>query len=71
MKIKSVHMFTNGSVMAFDKKDKQVPECQGFIFEIANNLKKYCDKDTKFFYGEWKKTSIECNFSWYFKGEYQ
>jgi len=69
MKIKSVYMFANGNVMAFDEEGKQVLKCQGFLFDVVDNLKKYCDKDTKFFYGEWKKSSVECNFSWWFLKE--
>lgn len=69
MKLTNVYIHTNGMVISFNAKGKQVPECQGFILEdeIIENLKKYADENTHFFLAEWRKQCLECNFSWWFK----
>jgi len=67
MYIRKVYIFTNGNVMAFDENGKQVPEGQGFIFDVAKSLVKYCDEKTQFYFGQWRETAIPCDFSWWFK----
>jgi len=46
MKLKTVYIWTNGNVMAFNEYGNQVPECQGFIFNrrVASNIRRFADK---------------------------
>jgi len=69
MKLIDVYIHTNGTVIAFNAEGKQIPECQGFILEdeVIKNLKKYADENTHFFFSEWQKQLMNCNFSWWFK----
>jgi len=69
MKLTDVYIHTNGMVISFDEKGKQVVECQGFIFEnkVIKNLKKYADENTHFIFSQWQKQWINCDFSWWFK----
>ena len=69
MKLIDVYIYTNGMVIAFNAEGKQIPKCQGFIFEdeIIENLRKYADENTHFFFSEWEKQRMECGFSWWFK----
>lgn len=67
MIIKEVYMYLNGMVMAFNEQGEQVPECQGFLFEVADKLKECCDKNTNFYYSLWKSWKEECDFSWWFE----
>lgn len=62
MKIKNCIIFTNGMVSSFDEKGEQVPECQGFILDIANKLKSCCDENTK-----WQLGVQDANLEWYWK----
>ena len=68
--IKDIHIFKNGMTMAFDDKGEQFSKCQGFLFtrRISDNIRKYADKDTKFYFADWQgKTKEECNFKWFFE----
>ncbi len=53
--IKSVTIWQNSNVMAFNEHGQQVPECQGSILNerVRRNLKKYCDVHTEFRFGDW------------------
>lgn len=64
-KIKKCIIWSNGMVSSFDMFDNQVSECQGFILNIADTLKQYCDKDTKFQLGKWNDVLLDADFSWF------
>lgn len=66
-KAKQVILFTNGMIAAFDEKGEQIPEYQGFIFEVAEKLKTVCDKDTKFSIGASGIGEIEMEVAWWFE----
>ncbi len=69
MMIKHVIILVNGMVMVFDEKGKQIPEYQGFILEVAANLAKDCDKDTKFSFscpGVPGVEVLDMDMSWWF-----
>lgn len=66
-KIESCTIFTNGMVASYDKEGNQIPDCQGFILDIAEKLKTYCDENTIWHlgkYGEWMESA---NMNWYWK----
>jgi hypothetical protein len=73
MKVKSCYFATNGQTMVFDEEGKQIPELQklGFILDIADELKKYCDENTEFkfvhFGTNGHTEAMNCEFSWWFK----
>lgn len=62
VKIKECIIATNGMVISFDEKGEQVPECQGFILDIAEKLKDNCDENTKWSFG-----LLKANMNWYWK----
>lgn len=51
-------------VASFDDKGVQIPECQGFILDIAEKLKNCCDEDTN-----WQLGVQDANLDWYFKNK--
>lgn len=60
MKIDMVFIFQNGMVAVFDENKKQVPELQGFLFDLDfRELGKHIHKDTELFVGSSSKTDIE------------
>lgn len=67
MKVKECYIFTNGMVAAFDEEGNQITECQGFILDVANKLKTYCDKDTKWGFCKWRGWAQEADFSWWWE----
>lgn len=46
MKVKTVLVAINGMVACIDEKGEQIPECQGFILDVADKLKELCDQYT-------------------------
>jgi hypothetical protein len=65
-KIKNCYIFTSGMVMSFDEKEQQIPDCQGFILEVADKLKENADKNTNFYFAKWKGWSEPLDFEWWF-----
>ena len=65
--IKNCIIFTNGVVMAFDEDGNQIPEYQGFILDVAEELKSHCNENTKWEFAEWGKWSMPINLSWWWK----
>lgn len=65
-KIDAVWICDNGNVLVFDDKGEQVPEYQGFLFDIADRLKEVCDRDTEFKFCRWQEWQKKCNFAWWF-----
>lgn len=65
MKVKNVVIFTNGMVSSFDDKGEQIPQCQGFILDIAEELKNCCDEETKWQFGSYKNWIEDANLNWY------
>lgn len=66
-KVKSCTIYTNGMVISFDESGEQIPDCQGFILEIAEKLKNCCDENTMWKLGEFGKWTNDANFSWYWE----
>ena len=66
-KVKDCIVFTNGQVMAFDEKGKQVVECQGFILDVAEKLLKCCNEKTTWHFAKLGKWLTEADFSWRWK----
>jgi hypothetical protein len=60
-------IWTNGMVISFDEKGEQIPECGGFILDIADKLKACCDENTKWTFGRWTEWAEEANFNWYWE----
>ena len=70
MKVAKIIIFTNGNVMAFDMRGEQFSKCQGFVFSkrVENGIRKYCDENTAFEFGNWNEgTRMNAKFSWWFK----
>jgi len=68
MRLKTVYIWTNGNVIAFNEYGNQVPECQGFIFDkrVASNIRRFADEKTEFYFGRWFGVEkMRCNFSWF------
>jgi len=69
--IKECYIWQNGNVMCFDSTGAQISECQGFIFDVMDKVKKHSTKDTKFSFGEWGRgVEIKCDFSWWYEREH-
>ena len=66
-KVKDCIIFTNGIVLSFDENGEQIPDCQGFILDIAEKLKSFCDENTKWKFGEFGKWAYDANLSWYWE----
>lgn len=66
-KIKECILATNGMVGSFDDNDEQIPECQGFILDIADKLKDNCDENTKWTFGGPGKGMLDANMNWYWE----
>ena len=66
-KIKKCSLWTNGMVISFDEKGEQIPECGGFILDIADILKDNCDENTKWSFGKWTEWAYEANLNWYWE----
>ena len=62
MRIKDCFIFANGNVACTDENGEQMPDCQGFILEIAGKLKENCDKNTHFHLNR-----KDADFSWWFE----
>ena len=70
MRAKEVIVFTNGNIMVFDEKGNQIPSCQGCFLDtkIIEKLNKYCDINTKFYFGNWnEKVKQFVNVKWWFE----
>ena len=74
LKVSEVVIWQNGNVMAFDKNDRQVGECQGCILDsnLVNNLNEYCDETTKFYMAiysdnEGASKRYDMDVSWWFR----
>ncbi len=50
-KVKFCIVATNGMVACQDENGEQITECQGFILDIADKLKRCCDENTKWQFG--------------------
>lgn len=59
-KIKYCLVATNGLVACQDENGEQITELQGFILDIAEKLKEYCDENTK-----WRFGIQDGNVAWY------
>ena len=72
MRIKEVHIWSNGNVKSFTDDKSYLKECNGFIMNenLIKTLNKYCDKNTEFSFGvigEEKMLSMDLR--WWFKNE--
>ena len=68
--IQNIYIYKNGMTMVFDDKGEQFSKCQGFLFSrrVSDNIRKYADKNTRFYFADWEyKTREKCNFKWFFK----
>ncbi len=66
-KVKDCIIYSNGMVGSFDEKGEQIPECQGFILDIAEKLKSCCNENTRWKLGEFGRWLHDANFSWYWE----
>lgn len=69
--VKNCIIWTNGLVSSFDEKGEQIPECQGFILEIADKLKEHCDENTKWQFGKYGEGILDANMKWYWEAKKQ
>ena len=70
MKAKKVIIFTNGNIMAFDKRDRPMEKCYGCILDVGviRNLNGCCGKDTKFYIGNWEdRVRSPVKLRWWFE----
>ncbi|HEX4381217.1 MAG TPA: hypothetical protein VH022_14340 [Candidatus Acidoferrum sp.] len=52
--IRRVVLFSNGTVMVFDRLGRQMPELQGEAREVRERILEAADKNTIFDYAVWK-----------------
>lgn len=63
-KIALCYITDNGMVICFDNDAHKVPECQGFILEVASDLKFRCDENTQWFLGQCKEINADLGWWW-------
>ena len=51
--------WSNGQVMVFNFRRKQMPEYQGEHADVREKILKDCDQHTRFYEGEWNKEVVE------------
>jgi len=66
-KVDKCYICSNGMVIALDAAGKHVPECQGFILEVASELKIRCDEKTQWHFGKTASWLQKANFGWWLK----
>lgn len=47
--------WSNGMVMVFDQYGRQLPEFQGEWYVMKNKIKRYANRFTKFYKGDWQE----------------
>jgi len=58
MKVKTVYLWSNGNVVVLGVNGEQIAELQkNNIFDLRS-VKEASDKDTRFYFGEWKQGQI-------------
>jgi hypothetical protein len=68
VKVKDCWIFSNGNVMAFDASGEQITEVQGFILDIGEKLKLFCDADTEWYLADIStRRLIHADFSWWWE----
>jgi len=69
MVVSKVYLWSNGNIMVFDEKGKQIPDLQrSDIFDLRS-VKEASTKDTEFYFGKWKENLIKLEVSWLFNRE--